>query len=250
MWAEGWLRCCGAGVVISRKAVQRETREMGISGLAPGPQTSRVVIGRPAYPYLLRSVTSVYPNHIWGIDITYIRLQAGWMYLMAVDWYSRFVVSWELDQALEVPFVLHATQRALAGAAPTIWHSDQGSHFTSPQYLALLHAAEVCISMDGKGRALDNIFTERLWRTMKNEEVYLPQLRIPTRSPTRVEPLPLVLQPRAPAPNPGLSHARQGLPRSARERSPRGTLPSRERCVASLITPKSVVLTTGTALLG
>ncbi|MGH2410832.1 MAG: IS3 family transposase, partial [Chloroflexota bacterium] len=175
------LRREGGG--ISRKAVQRQMREMGIAGIAPGPQTSRRAAGHAVYPYLLRSVTSVYPNHIWGIDITYIRLQAGWMYLVAVlDWYSRFVVSWELDQTLELPFVLRAARRALAGTTPTIWNSDQGSHFTSPQYLALLQAAEVRISMDGKGRALDNIFTERLWRTVKYEEVYLHSYESPRQA--------------------------------------------------------------------
>jgi putative transposase len=168
------------GRVISRKTVQRQMRAMGIAGIAPGPQTSRRVAGQTVYPYLLRSVTSAYPNHIWGIDITYIRLQAGWMYLVAVvDWYSRFVVSWELDQTLELPLVMRAARRALAGTTPTIWNSDQGSHFTSPQYLTLLQAAEVRISMDGKGRALDNIFTERLWRTVKYEEVYLHSYESP-----------------------------------------------------------------------
>ncbi len=162
------------GVAINRKAVQRQMREMGIAGVAPGPHTSRRVAGHPVYPYLLGSVTSAYPNHVWGIDITYVRLQASWMYLVAVlDWYSRYVVSWALDQTLELPFVLQAVQGALAQATPLIWNSDQGSHFTSPQYLALLRAADIRISMDGKGRALDNIFTERLWRTVKYEEVYL-----------------------------------------------------------------------------
>jgi len=108
------------------------------------------------------------------IDITYIRLRGGWMYLVAIlDWFSRYVVSWELDQTLEMPFVLSAVERVLAQATPLIWNSDQGSHFTSPQYLERLLAANVQISMDGKQRALDNIFTERLWRTLKYEEVYL-----------------------------------------------------------------------------
>ncbi len=100
-------------------------------------------------------------------------MEAGWLYLVAVlDWYSRYVVSWELDLTLELPFVLAATARALTQATPQIWNSDQGSHFTSPQYLALLGQEDIQISMDGKGRALDNIFTERLWRTVKYEEVY------------------------------------------------------------------------------
>jgi len=109
-----------------------------------------------------------------GIDVTCIRLHAEWLYLVAVlDWFSRYVVSWELDQTLALPFVLAAVERALAQATPVIWNSDQGSHFTSPQYLQLLTAAGVEISMDGKGRELDNIFVERLWRTVKYEEVYL-----------------------------------------------------------------------------
>jgi putative transposase len=162
------------GVSINRKAVQRHMQEMGLVGVAPGPHLSTRAPQHPVYPYLLRDVTSAWPNHVWGIDITYIRLRAGWLYLVAVlDWYSRYVVSWELDLTLELRFVLEATERALAQATPLIWNSDQGSHFTSPQYVTLLQAADVQISMDGKGRALDNIFTERLWRTVKYEEVYL-----------------------------------------------------------------------------
>jgi len=162
------------GVAINRKAVQRHMREMGIVGIAPGPNLSRRDNEHRVYPYLLRNLTSAYPNHVWGIDITYIRLHAGWLYLVAVlDWHSRYVISWELDQTLALPFVLAAVERALAQATPVIWNSDQGSHFTSPQYLDLLTTAGVQISMDGKGRALDNIFVERLWRTVKYEEVYL-----------------------------------------------------------------------------
>jgi len=162
------------GVIINRKTVQRHMREMGIEGVSPGPNLSKRTQKEGVYPYLLRHITSAYPNHIWGIDITYIRLHAGWMYLVAIlDWYSRYVVSWELDHTLEMPFVVTAMQQALAQATPHICNSDQGSHFTSPQYAQLLLAADVQISMDGKGRALDNIFTERLWRTIKYEEVYM-----------------------------------------------------------------------------
>ena len=161
-------------MTINRKAVQRHMREMGIAGICPGPNLSKRNQEHAVYPYLLRHVTSGYPNHVWGIDITYIRLRGGWLYLVAIlDWFSRYVVSWELDQTLEMPFVLSAVERALAQATPLIWNSDQGSHFTSPQYLDRLLAANVQISMDGKQRALDNIFTERLWRTVKYEEVYL-----------------------------------------------------------------------------
>jgi len=161
-------------VVINRKQVQRHLREMGIAGIAPGPNLSNRQHEHQIYPYLLRGVTSTAPNEVWGIDITYIRLRAGWMYLVAVlDWYSRYVVSWALDQTLAMDFVLEAVEAALARATPAIWNSDQGSHFTSPQYTQLLLAAGVKISMDGKGRATDNIFTERLWRSIKYEEVFL-----------------------------------------------------------------------------
>ena len=162
------------GMGINRKTVGRYMNEMGIAAIYPGPNLSKRNHKEGVYPYLLRHTTSAYPNHIWGIDITYIRLRGGWMYLVALlDWYSRYVISWELDQTLELPFVLTTMQRALGQAVPLICNSDQGSHFTSPQYLDLLKAADVQISMDGKGRALDNIFTERLWRTVKYEEVYI-----------------------------------------------------------------------------
>lgn len=160
--------------VINRKAVQRHMREMGLVALCPGPNLSRRATEHRVFPYLLRQLQVTGPNHVWGTDITYIRLAGGWLYLVAVlDWYSRYVLSWALSDSLEMPFVLDAMQQALAHATPTICNSDQGSHFTSPHYTDLLLAKAVHISMDGKGRALDNIFTERLWRTVKYEEVYL-----------------------------------------------------------------------------
>lgn len=165
---------CREGRSISRPTVQRHMREMAIVGIAPGPNLSRRAAAHKLYPYLLRGLDIRHPNHVWGIDITYIRLRSGWMYLVAVlDWFSRYVVSWALDQTLEMAFVLEAVESALAQAQPCIWNSDQGSHFTSPQYTGKLLDAGVQISMDGKGRALDNIFTERLWRTVKYEDVYL-----------------------------------------------------------------------------
>ncbi len=168
------------GVLINREAVQRHMQEMGIMGVAPGPHTSRRHPAHPVYPYLLRHVTAAHPNHVWGIDITYVRLQAGWLYLVAVlDWYARYVVAWELDQSPELCFVLQAVDAALAVGCPTIWNSDRGSHFTSPQYLSRLQERGIQISMDGKGRALDNVFTERLWRTVKYEEVYLQSYGTP-----------------------------------------------------------------------
>jgi putative transposase len=153
------------GMGINRKTVARYMSEMGMAAIYPGPNLSKRNHKEGVYPYLLRHITSAYPNHVWGIDLTSIRLRAGWMYLVAIlDWYSRYVVTWELDQTLELPFVLSAVQQALGQAVPLICNSDQGSHFTSPQYCHLLQAAHVQISMDGKGRALDNIFTERVRR--------------------------------------------------------------------------------------
>ena len=159
---------------VSRPTIQAYMREMGIFAIVPGPHTSQPAPEHQIYPYLLRNVTAEHPNHIWGIDITYIRLAHGWLYLTAVlDWYSRYMLSWALSQSLEMDFVLTAVDNALLQATPEIWNSDQGSHFTSPRYLARLQNANIKISMDGRGRARDNIFTERLWRTIKYEEVYL-----------------------------------------------------------------------------
>ena len=156
-----------------KSAVARHMQAMGLAAITPGPNLSRRNLQHPIYPYLLRDVTAAYLNHVWGIDITYIRLLAGWMYLVAVlDGFSRYVVAWELDLTLGMPFVLAAVHAALRQATPAICNSDQGSRltegetFTSPQYTALLLGAGVQISMDGRGRALDNVFTERLWRTV------------------------------------------------------------------------------------
>jgi putative transposase len=168
------------GWEINRKAVQRHMREMALEAVFPGPNLSKRRQKDQIYPYLLRGLAITRPNQVWGIDITYVRLHQGWMYLVAIlDWYARYVVSWELDQTLEMPFVLTTVERALASASPVIVNSDQGSHFTSPQYTQLLKAHAVQISMDGKGRALDNIFTERLWRTVKYENIYLQDYSSP-----------------------------------------------------------------------
>src|SRR5579859_7061069 len=169
---EGWA--------VNHKAVARHMQEMGIAGICPGPNLSRRAHQAAISPYLLREVTASYPNHVWGLDITSIRLAHGWMDLVAVlDWYSRYILSWELEQSLQLSFVLAALDRALGQAHRVICNSDQGSHFTSQAYLERLQAANVQISMDGKGRALDNIFTERLWRTIKEEEVYLHDYATP-----------------------------------------------------------------------
>lgn len=173
------------GLVVNHKAVARHMQEMGLRAIYPGPNLSKRAQQEAVYPYLLRGLNIERPNQVWGVDITYIRLHTGWMYLCAVlDWYSRFVVSWALDLTLEIGFVLEAMTAALATTTPTICNSDQGSHFTSPQYTNLLLGAHVQISMDGKGRALDNIFTERLWRTVKYEEVYLKDYASPREART------------------------------------------------------------------
>jgi putative transposase len=149
-------------------------QEIGIEAIGPKPNLSKPASEHRVFPYLLGDVVATAPNHIWGIAITYIRLANGWMYLVAIlHWFSRFVLAWELDQTLELDFVLAAIDRALTQATPSIWNSDQGSHFTSARYLDRLLARAIQVSMDGKGRALDNVFTERRWRSVKYEEVYL-----------------------------------------------------------------------------
>jgi putative transposase len=176
---EGWR--------LNRKAVQRHMREMGIVGISPGPNLSKRRSDHKVYPYLLRGLSITEPNQVWGIDITYIRLAKGWLYLVAIiDWFSRYVVSWELDDSLEVGFVLSAVSKAFAQATPDILNSDQGSQFTCPAYLDLLHGAGVRVSMNGKGRASDNIFTERLWRSLKYEEVYLHDYQSPREARTGI----------------------------------------------------------------
>lgn len=168
------------GFNVSRPTVQKYMREMGIAAISPRPNLSRRNHEHKVYPYLLRGVTASHPNHIWGTDITYIPLRKGWLYLVAfLDWFSRFVVAWELDYTLEVEFVLEALNRALQIGKPEIANSDQGSQFTSQRYTKILLDNEIRISMDGRGRAMDNIFTERLWRTVKYQEVYINDYESP-----------------------------------------------------------------------
>jgi putative transposase len=165
-------------VAICRGHVQRLMRLMGIEAIYPKPKTSAASPEHTKYPYLLRNITASYPNHIWGTDITYVRLEEGWAYLVAlIDWYSRYIISWELSRTLEIDFCLENLASALALAVPAIHNSDQGSHFTSPRYTDLLTTHGIHISMDGRGRCMDNIFTERLWRTVKYENVYLKSYR-------------------------------------------------------------------------
>ena len=163
------------GYQINRKRVQRLMRSMGLAGMAPGPNTSSPHPGHKIYPYLLRGVSVTRPNQVWSTDITYLRLPRGFVYLVAIiDWYSRKVLSWRLSNTMDAVFCVDALSDALRlYGAPEVFNSDQGSQFTSEAFTGLLKASEVKISMDGQGRAFDNIFVERLWRTVKYEDVYL-----------------------------------------------------------------------------
>lgn len=165
---------------INRKRVQRSMREMGIAGIPPGPTLRKRLSAHRVYPYLVRGVSAQRPHHSWGCDITYIRLRHGWRYLVAIsDWCSRYVVSWKLDDPLEITVGLAVIAEALQGATPEIWNTDQGSHFTSPQVTRLRTETGIQIRMDGKGRAIDTIFTERFWRSLKYEELYLADYATP-----------------------------------------------------------------------
>jgi len=164
------------GYRVNRKRVQRLMRFMGLEAIYPKPDLSRPHPNHEIYPYLLKGLDINRCNLVWGTDITYIRLHRGWLYLVAImDWFSRYVVSWELSTNLEVDFCLRALDQALAMGRPEIFNSDQGAQFTSLGFIGKLKQYPIRISMDGRGRAMDNIFTERLWRSLKYEEVYLKE---------------------------------------------------------------------------
>jgi putative transposase len=168
------------GLSASRPTVSSYMRQMGLEAIYQKPDTSTPHPEHKIYPYLLRNVKAAYPNHIWGTDITYIRMQSGFMYLVVfLDWYSRYVVSWELSDTLEDDFVISALNVALDVAIPYITNSDQGSQFTGNGYTQTLLAKGVRISMDGRGRCMDNIFTERFWRTIKYEDIYIKDYTTP-----------------------------------------------------------------------
>ena len=164
-----------AGHVVNRKRVQRLMRGMGLAGMAPGPNTSKAHPQHKVYPYLLRGVPVTRPNQVWSTDITYIRLARGFAYLVAViDWYSRKVLSWRLSNSMDASFCVDCLEDALREhGRPMVFNSDQGSQFTSAAFTDVLKREAVDISMDGRGRAFDNIFVERLWRNVKHEDVYL-----------------------------------------------------------------------------
>jgi putative transposase len=175
-------------VKVHRNTVQKYMQEMGLAAIYPGPNLSKRNLQHRIYPYLLRGLAIAKPDHVWSVDITYIRMKHGWMYLYAVmDWFSRYIVDWQLDQSLEIGFVLETMKRALERCKPDIINSDQGSHFTSPQYTDLLKEHEVRISMDGKGRATDNIVIERFWRSLKYNEVYIHDYNSPRETRYGVE---------------------------------------------------------------
>jgi len=163
------------GLTVNHKKVERLMSVMGISAIQPKKNTSQKHPRHPVFPYLLRRKKIIYPNQVWGTDITFIRGKGIWFYLTAVlDWHSRYVLSWQLSRTLTADFCLEALNQALEIAVPEIHNSDQGSQFTSFEYInKLKEYPEIKISMDGRGRCFDNIFTERLWRTVKYEEVYL-----------------------------------------------------------------------------
>jgi putative transposase len=170
--------CDRFGEQVCRERVQRLMRLMGIEAIYPKPNTSRACPEHKKYPYLLTGISASFPNHIWGTDITYVKLETGWAYLTALlDWFSRYVISWELSPSLETDFCVTALTHALDNALPKIHNSDQGTQFTSTEYTGILTDHNIRISMDGRGRCMDNIFTERLWRSVKRENIYLKSYR-------------------------------------------------------------------------
>ena len=171
-----WLR--HQDYAVNPKRVSRLMRVMGLEAIYPKPRLSQPGVGHEIYPYLLRGVTVDRINQVWSADITYIRLQAGFVYLVAVmDWFSRYVLSWAISITMDRTFCVEALERALEQGRPEIFNTDQGVQFTSQAFTARLKEGGIRISMDGRGRALDNVFVERLWRSVKYEEVYLRDYR-------------------------------------------------------------------------
>jgi putative transposase len=167
-----WLQSTGEAV--NHKRVARLLRTMGLAAIYPKPHLSQPALGHRIYPYLLRGITVARVDQVWSTDITYIPLARGFIYLVAVlDWYSRYVLAWAVSVTLDTSFCLEALEQALAGGRPEVFNTDQGSQFTSLAFTGRLVQAGVRVSMDGRGRALDNVFVERLWRTVKYEDVYL-----------------------------------------------------------------------------
>lgn len=168
------------GIVVNRKRVRRLMRQMGIYAIYPKPNLSKLYHAQYVRPYLLRNMEIVRPNQVWGVDITYIPLGRSFVYLFVIiDWYSRYIVDWELSSTLDKGFVLTCMRRALGKSRPQIINSDQGGHFTNPDYISLIEGSGVRISMDGKGQCLDNARTERFFRTLKYDRVYINEYTTP-----------------------------------------------------------------------
>jgi putative transposase len=166
-----WLH--DQGYAVNHKRIERLMRLMLIQAITPGPHTSKPSPGHKIYPYLLRNMTIERVNQVWSTDITYIPMKTGYMYLVAViDWFSRYVLSWQLSNTLDTSFCIQALCNALNLGNPEIFNTDQGSQFTSGEFTGELLEREIKISMDGRGRALDNVFIERLWWTVKFENIY------------------------------------------------------------------------------
>jgi putative transposase len=169
-----WLK--SQGILVNRKKVSRIMNRMGIEAVYPKKRLSRPEAGAKKYPYLLKGLVVDRPDQVWAADITYVRLRHGFIYLVAImDWFSRYVIAWAASITMDVTFCVEALQNALENGKPEIFNSDQGSQFTSGIFTGVLEAGGVTISMDGRGRVYDNIFVERLWRSLKYEEVYLKQ---------------------------------------------------------------------------
>ena len=167
-----WLK--SQGYIVNRKRVRRLMRQMGLKAIYRRPKTSKPGPGHKIYPYLLGGVNITRPNQVWAADITYIPMARGFLYLVAIiDWYSRYVLSWRLSNTLDAGFCIEALEEALRKGKPEIFNTDQGAQFTSEAFTGILKEHGVKISMDGKGSYNDNLFIERLWRTVKYEEVYL-----------------------------------------------------------------------------
>lgn len=165
---------------INRKRIQRLMKIMGVYTIYPKPNLSKRYHAQYIRPYLLRRLAITRPNQVWGIDITYIRMDKGFLYLfIIIDWYSRMIVDYELSTTIDKPFVMNTLKRALENHKPEIINSDQGSHFTNPDYINLLESSDVKISMDGKGQALDNVRTERFFRTLKYDLIYINEYSSP-----------------------------------------------------------------------
>ena len=161
------------GYEVNHKRVERLMRMMGIKAIVPGPHTSRPHRENKVYPYLLRGMNIQTPNQVWCADITYVPMQRGYMYLVVImDWYSRYVIAWDISNSLDTLFCMEALEKALAQGTPGIFNTDQGAQFTSEEFTERLERARVRISMDGKGRAMDNLLIERLWRSVKYEDIY------------------------------------------------------------------------------